>query len=136
MCHQFHREQVVCPPKLCGSVFTTAAINNIDLNTSATTAKESFHGTSISLLQHPSFFGDGIDRSIFRQSEEASSKKAINLLPNFFTDLQPITSNVKNAAILHSGKQSLSRDDFKQHRKNEYVWQEIRASRCRCAIKC
>ena len=45
VCKQFHREQVVCPPKLCGGVFTSAAVNNIDHNHSSTTSKESFHGT-------------------------------------------------------------------------------------------
>ena len=47
VCQQFHREQVVCPPTMCGEVFTTAAIENIDHNPSSTTAKESFHGTGI-----------------------------------------------------------------------------------------
>ena len=28
-CEQFHREQVVCPPKLRGSVFTSAVVDNI-----------------------------------------------------------------------------------------------------------
>ena len=32
VCEQFHREQVVCPPKLHGSVFTSAAVDNIDHN--------------------------------------------------------------------------------------------------------
>ena len=40
VCKQFHREQVVCPPRLRGSVFTTAAVDNIDHNPSSTTSKE------------------------------------------------------------------------------------------------
>ena len=36
---QFHIEQVVCPPKLCGGVFTSAAVDNIDHNPSSTTLK-------------------------------------------------------------------------------------------------
>lgn len=50
VCELFHKEQVVCPPKLRGNVFTTAAVDNIDHNPSSTTAKESFHGTGISLF--------------------------------------------------------------------------------------
>jgi hypothetical protein len=46
VCQQFHREQVVCPPTMHGKV-TTAAIDNIDHNPSATTAKESFHGSTV-----------------------------------------------------------------------------------------
>ena len=75
-CQQFHREQVVCSPKIRSNVFTTSAIENIDHNPSSTTAKVSFHGTAISLLQHPSFTGEGVDRSIalVGGSREASSK--------------------------------------------------------------
>ena len=30
VCEQFHNENVVCPPRLRGSVFTTSAVDNID----------------------------------------------------------------------------------------------------------
>ena len=53
MCQRFHMKQVVCPPIMRGTVFTTAAVDNINHNPSATTAKDSFHGTGISLVQHP-----------------------------------------------------------------------------------
>ena len=46
---QFHNNHVVCPPRLCGSVFITSAVDNIDYNPSSTTSKESFHTTGISL---------------------------------------------------------------------------------------
>ena len=47
-----------------GEVFTTAGIENIDHNPSATTAKSSFHGTAISFIQHSSFTGEGVDQTI------------------------------------------------------------------------
>lgn len=71
VCEQFNREQVVCPPKLCGNVFTTAAVDNIDHNTSSTTSKESFHGTGISLFQHPTFESEGVDRNIAAGGSES-----------------------------------------------------------------
>ena len=43
---RFEREKVVCPPKLCGGIFTTAAVDNIDHNPSSTTSKDSFYGIS------------------------------------------------------------------------------------------
>lgn len=49
---------------LRGSVFTTAAVDNIDHNPSATTAKDSFDGTGISLLQHPNVADEGVDHGI------------------------------------------------------------------------
>ena len=64
VCQRFHMEQVVCPPTLKGNVFTTAAVDNIDHNPSATTAKDSFHGTGISLLQHPTSADEGVHGGI------------------------------------------------------------------------
>ena len=53
VCELFQRENVVCPPSLRGKVFITAAVDNIDHNPGSTTSKESFHGTGVSLFQHP-----------------------------------------------------------------------------------
>ena len=53
ICHHYSMEQAVCPPELKGGLFTTAAVDNIDHNPSSTTAHDSFHGTGISLFQHP-----------------------------------------------------------------------------------
>ena len=64
VCQQFHREKVVCLPQLRSHVFTTAAVDNIDHNPSSTTARDSFHCTIISVIQHPSFFGEGTDQSL------------------------------------------------------------------------
>ena len=89
-CQQFHREQVVCSSNMRSNVFTTSAIDNIDHNPSSTTAKWSFHGTAISLLQHPSFTGGGVDRS--SGSREASSKM-VDRLPHYYADVPPVTTN-------------------------------------------
>ena len=52
VCRQYKTEQVVCPPQLRSEVCTTVALDNIDHNPSSTTAKDSFHGTAIYLIQH------------------------------------------------------------------------------------
>ena len=44
---------VVCTPKMRSGLFTVAAVDNLDYNPSSTTSKDSFHGTDISLMQHP-----------------------------------------------------------------------------------
>ena len=49
---RYVEDGVVCPPKLRKGLFSTSAIDNIDHNPSASTAKSSFHGTSMSLFQH------------------------------------------------------------------------------------
>ena len=47
--------------------FTTATVDNIDHNTSLTTAVSLFHGTSISLTQHPTVEGEGVENASFKQ---------------------------------------------------------------------
>ena len=124
-CQQFYREQVVCPPKMRSNVFTTSAIGNIDHNPSSTTAKGSFHGTAISLLQHPSFTGEGVDRSIaiVGGSREASSKM-VGHLPHYYTDVPPVTTNMKNISVPATSVVSLARDNFKKQTEEEYMWLE------------
>ena len=53
ICHYYMMEKAICPPKLKHGLFTTVAVDNIDHNSSSTTAHDSFHGTGISLFQHP-----------------------------------------------------------------------------------
>eukprot|EP00112_Aurelia_sp_Birch-Aquarium-sp1_P005412 Seg1614.17 transcript_id=Seg1614.17/GoldUCD/mRNA.D3Y31 product="hypothetical protein" protein_id=Seg1614.17/GoldUCD/D3Y31 len=55
----YRLDGVVCPKSLRRNVFTTAAVDNIDHNPSSTTAKDSFHGTSISILQHQASESEG-----------------------------------------------------------------------------
>ena len=124
-CKQFQREQVLCPPKIRSNVFTTSAIDNIDHNPSSTTAKGSFHGTAISLLQHPSFNGKGVDRSIaiVGGSREASSKM-VGRLPHYYIDVPPVTTNMKNISVPATSVVSLARDNFKEQTEEEYMWLE------------
>ena len=124
VCQQFHREQVVCPTKMRGTVFTTAAVDNIDHNPSSTTAKESFHGTAISLFQHSSFTGEGVNRSlvIAEGSEKTSNRKIVINLPYDFTNIPIVTSTITNLTIPPADVVSLCREGFTEHRKDEYLW--------------
>ena len=53
VCHSYRSLGNVVPVTLSQNVFTTAAIDNIDHNSSSTTAQDSFHGSSVSVIQHP-----------------------------------------------------------------------------------
>ena len=75
VCQLYHIEQVVCLPTLRSNVFTTAAVDNIDHIPSVTTAKTSFHGTGISLLQHPTCADEGVARSIALTGRDTGSKR-------------------------------------------------------------
>ena len=122
-CQHFHMEQVVCPPIMQGSEFTTAAVDNIDHNPSATTAKDSLHGTGISLVQHPTFADEGVDRGIVIIGGNTGSK-TVHQLPHLYTDVPPVTSSVKQSAVPTTDMTSLKRNDFTKHSEKEYRWLE------------
>ena len=52
ICEFYDRLKTVCPPQLKQGAFTTSAVDNINHQTSATTVKSSFNGTSVSVFQH------------------------------------------------------------------------------------
>ena len=85
---RFEDGNVVCPPKLRFSLFTTAAVNNIDHNPSSTTAKGSLHGTEISLFQHPSENSTGEDQGVIILDETVETKK-LTPLPNQYSNVPP-----------------------------------------------
>ena len=62
VCEHFMKDGVLCPPKMRSGLFTVAVVNNLDHNPSSTTSKNSFHGTSISLMQLPTLECPGQDR--------------------------------------------------------------------------
>ena len=65
---------------------------NIDHNPGSTTSKESFHVTGISLFQHPTFEGEGVDRNIVVAEEsENGGCRSVMSLPSFYTDVPPVS---------------------------------------------
>ena len=52
-CANSTKQKGCSAPNLRKTLFTTSAYDNINHNPSSTTAKESFHGTGISVFQHP-----------------------------------------------------------------------------------
>ena len=50
VCQCFQIDNVACTLKMHNVLFTTAAVDNIDYNPSYAAAKDSFHGTGISLI--------------------------------------------------------------------------------------
>ena len=96
---RYHEEQVVCPPNLRIGLFTTSALDNIDHNPSSTTARDSFHGTDISMFQHATLDVPGTLRSntlITTSTTATSTSKSVGELPQSYTQVTPVTleSNV------------------------------------------
>ena len=88
---RYEREGVVCPSKLREGLFTTAAVDNIDHNPSSISAHDSFHGTAISLVQHPTTEERGNDRAtdVFDPTKSSTSKK-IAQLPSSYSEVPPV----------------------------------------------
>ena len=97
LCKKYNEEEIVCPPLLKPHLFTTAAIDNIDHNPSSTTAKSSFHGTSISLFQHE--VSNNISETFKLDTDTALSSIEVKL-PDQYTDILP--TEVENQNIQQS----------------------------------
>ena len=84
-------------PKLRSSLFTTAAVDNIDYNPSSATAKDSFHGTGISIIQHPShaFQGHCRDGLVLNQNSTSS----VATLPPVYTNVLPTSIKSKEFKV-------------------------------------
>ena len=95
---RFEEEHVVCPPKLCFSLFTTSAVDNIDHNPSSTMAKGSLHGRGISLFQHPSEIVLGEDRSVSIIDDSVSTKK-LTPLPDSYANVSSSVLSKKDHVI-------------------------------------
>ena len=99
VCDRFDQEGVVCPPELRGDLFTTAALDNIDHNPSATTAKDSFHGTAISLAQHRTINSDGFHRGTNVIMETAVRANAVKELPESYKNVPPAVLKTKDPVV-------------------------------------
>lgn len=89
VCALYATEGIVCPPTLSSGVFTTAVVDNIDHNPSSTTSTDSFHGTGISLMQHPGNLNSGISRNITAINENVQHRAYIMPLPEHYTLVPP-----------------------------------------------
>lgn len=100
VCEQYHRDNAVCPLNLHHGLFTTAAVDNIDHNPSSTTASGSFHGTGISLFQHPNEHSNGQDRREHRVlMNSIPSTKKVPELPQSYTNVCPLELPWKDPPI-------------------------------------
>ena len=99
VCRQYKKENVVCPPNLKIGLFTTTALDNLDHNPSSMTAKESFHGTGISMFQNQSELEPGIERERILDKSGAQATKSVEALPEVYTDVQPVDLPKTNPPI-------------------------------------
>lgn len=101
LCLQFETDKVMCPPKLKENILTNyAVLDNIDHNPSSTTAKDSFHGTGISLFQHPQCEASGVEHTTMMALADSNiSNKVLRKLPQSYTDVPPVTLSKKDPVL-------------------------------------
>lgn len=91
---------IIGPSTFQKNVFTTGCVDNIDHNPSATTSKDSFHGTAISLNQHPTTQPSprsDTSVNVFFDFEDLSTK--LQHLPDEYTQVRPIVLANKNIVL-------------------------------------
>ena len=90
---KYMEEGVVCPPVLRKGLFTTVVMDNTDHNSSANTATTSFHGTSISVFQHPATDNHGEECLLLKFGSERV--KSVSEQPDSFTNIPPASFKSK-----------------------------------------
>ena len=88
---------LVCPIQLHHGLFTVGALDNLDHNPSSTTAKDSFHGTGISLFQLPTVSNEGYQQSIITLPSTNTTKK--HQLPEEYTTVPAVVLNKDNIVV-------------------------------------
>ena len=90
VCEHFKETDTVCPP-IRIHVFTTAAVDNIDHNAFFANRYKFVprYGTSISLIQHPTVEGEGVDNASIKL-RNVSTAKTIAPLPSSYINISPI----------------------------------------------
>lgn len=120
---QYVSDGVVCPPTLKKKLFTTAAVDNIDHNPTATTAKTSFHGTSVSLFQHPDMEYAGEERQMLKVDSKMK-RKTVPELPESFTNVHPAYISGKPNPPSTVITPFPAPNSIQTHLKEEYAWLE------------
>ena len=104
ICKRYEEEGVAVPHNMEPSdALITGCLDNIDHNPSSKTSSDSFHGTSISLVQHLSCLPEGTETENTNGSEplineSVKGKEKVLPLPTFYTDVRPV--HLKDNSII------------------------------------
>ena len=113
MIQVFEKENAVVPSVNRLNIFTTAGYDNADYNPTSNTARYSFHGTAISITQHPTKADDSTDRHVNLYSKTAS-KNVIGSLPLWYT--QQVPTVCEN--VVYKSSSSATQIDLKPSKLN------------------
>ena len=109
---RYDRDGVVCPSKLRDGIFTTGAVDNIDHNPSSASSHDSFHGTTVSLVQYPITKKPGTDRAtdVFDPSKSSTSKKIDSLL-SYYSEVPLLTLPSLDIVVPYTSARLVSTPD-------------------------
>ena len=96
LCILYNLQRSVCPPRLQENIFKVSAIDNLDHNPSSSTAKDSFHGTGISIFQ---FQTNQDDSFRFELSKTYCNNYNPPSLPSYYTNVKPTKSTALTPKI-------------------------------------
>ena len=96
VCERTKEIGIVCPIQLRHGLFTVGALDNIDHNPSSTTAKDSFHGTGISLFQFPSESNMGRIQTKIQLSKNQSKNLQ---LPEIYTTVPAVALKKESVSV-------------------------------------
>ena len=120
---RFDEMGLVCPINLKANIFTTAATDNIDHNSTSSTAQNHFHGPSVSVFQH---FLDKthlqIQNSLPIELDDCSSVS--RELPHFYTEIQPMSKVNSDIPIQLANTTRAHNDTFKNAFDENKHWLE------------
>ena len=90
------KEGVVLPRNLRTGIFSTASVDNIDVNTKSSTVHTSLHGTAASINQHLTEGHKGTKRDI--PTEPTKSGAKLSLLPEWYTEVSLV--NIQQESVV------------------------------------
>ena len=94
LCEHANEIGLVCPSQLSHGIFTVGALDNLDHNPSSTTAKDSFHGTGISLFQFPTELSTGSPQVV-----KLSTTSKCKQLPDSYTTVPAVVLKKENVTV-------------------------------------
>ena len=125
VCALYESEKLVCPAKLRKGLLTTGNVDNIDHNPSARTAKDSFHGTAVSLTQHPSHDSPGIAQEVVVINPNIPKRKGVGDLPEGYTNILPVAISAEDLhAPAVNSQVKASTDLISSSKQSECEWLE------------
>ena len=115
LCKLYNESGSGCPPRLQDCIFNFAAIVNLDYNPTSTTARKSFHVTSISKFQ---FLNDASENEVHLPASD-SCKNVEMYLPGYYTTVQPTKSFLVGLPVSTVNLDHIKRLDYFEELK---VW--------------